>query len=262
MDFFVSYTSADRAWAEWIAWQLEAAGYQVVVQAWDFGAGHDWAHEMQRSTSTALRLVAVLSPDSLRAEHVEAEWRAFYANDPSGERGLLLPVRVREVDPPGLLRTRVYVDLVGRDAVSARAALLAAARGSRGRPAHEPEFPGDRGVAAVIGGEAPRFPGDLPPTDSNGGVLLEESTETLRADDIGAIRTVAERMTSSLWRSGFAESDVEAFKISLRELFDNVATHVRGDETVELRLSRVERSHNLPTYLDRSGHDNAGCLRD
>jgi hypothetical protein len=21
-DFFVSYTSADRAWAEWIAWQL------------------------------------------------------------------------------------------------------------------------------------------------------------------------------------------------------------------------------------------------
>lgn len=22
-DFFVSYTSADRAWAEWIAWQLE-----------------------------------------------------------------------------------------------------------------------------------------------------------------------------------------------------------------------------------------------
>jgi len=35
-DFFVSYTSADRTWAEWIAWQLEAEGCQVVVQAWDF----------------------------------------------------------------------------------------------------------------------------------------------------------------------------------------------------------------------------------
>jgi hypothetical protein len=23
VDFFVSYTSADRAWAEWIAWQLQ-----------------------------------------------------------------------------------------------------------------------------------------------------------------------------------------------------------------------------------------------
>ncbi len=32
-DFFVSYTSADRAWAEWIAWQLEAEGYTVIVQA-------------------------------------------------------------------------------------------------------------------------------------------------------------------------------------------------------------------------------------
>ena len=28
-DFFVSYTSADRAWAEWIAWQLEAEGYKA-----------------------------------------------------------------------------------------------------------------------------------------------------------------------------------------------------------------------------------------
>lgn len=35
-DFFVSYTSTDRTWAEWIAWQLEAEDYQVVVQAWDF----------------------------------------------------------------------------------------------------------------------------------------------------------------------------------------------------------------------------------
>ena len=40
-DFFVSYTSADRAWAEWIACQLEAEGYTVVVQVWDFGAGRD-----------------------------------------------------------------------------------------------------------------------------------------------------------------------------------------------------------------------------
>jgi TIR domain len=49
VDFFISYTSADRAWAEWIAWQLEAEGYQVVVQAWDFTAGRDWAHEMQQA---------------------------------------------------------------------------------------------------------------------------------------------------------------------------------------------------------------------
>jgi hypothetical protein len=26
VDYFISYTAADRAWAEWIAWQLEPAG--------------------------------------------------------------------------------------------------------------------------------------------------------------------------------------------------------------------------------------------
>jgi tetratricopeptide (TPR) repeat protein len=160
-DFFVSYTSADRAWAEWIAWQLEAEGYTVVVQAWDFTAGRDWAHEMQQATSTAERVVAVLSTAYLRSAHGEAEWRVFYAEDPSGERGLLLPVRVDKVDLPGLLKTRVYVDLVDQDAASAKTALLAAARGARGKPAQKPEFPGDRRPAGSTT-EAPRFPGELP----------------------------------------------------------------------------------------------------
>jgi tetratricopeptide (TPR) repeat protein len=161
-DFFVSYTSADRAWAEWIAWQLEAEGYSVVVQAWDFTAGRDWAHEMQQATATTGRVVAVLSAAYLGSAHGEAEWRAFYAQDPSGERGLLLPVRVDKVDPPGLLKTRVYIDLVDRDAASARTALLAAVRDARGKPTEEPEFPGTRQPAGSAT-EAPRFPGELPP---------------------------------------------------------------------------------------------------
>jgi hypothetical protein len=31
-DFFISYTQADRDWAEWIGWVLEEAGYPV--RAW------------------------------------------------------------------------------------------------------------------------------------------------------------------------------------------------------------------------------------
>ena len=68
-DFFISYTSADRSWAEWIAWQLEAEGYKVVVQAWDFAPGRSWTQEMQQATSTAERVVAVLSGAYLESEH-------------------------------------------------------------------------------------------------------------------------------------------------------------------------------------------------
>jgi tetratricopeptide (TPR) repeat protein len=198
-DFFVSYTGADRAWAEWIAWQLEAEGYQVVVQTWDFGPGRDWAHEMQQATATAERVVAVLSAAYLQSGHGEAEWRAFYAKDPSGERELLLPVRVGDVEPPGLLTTRIYVDLVGRDANSARAALLAAARGARGKPSEAPAFPGDR-RSEVSATEAPRFPGELPPVwnvpfhpnpfFTGRHQLLAELQTRLTAPDLAARRVV------------------------------------------------------------------------
>src|SRR5918994_1001668 len=132
-DFFVSYTQADRAWAEWIAWQLEAAGYSTVLQAWDFAPGSDWAHEMQQAAATARRTVAVLSSAYLESVYGEAEWRAAFADDPTGEKGLLVPVRVEQVQPPGLLRTRVYVDLVGVSGQAARTRLLEGIRQGRVR---------------------------------------------------------------------------------------------------------------------------------
>ncbi len=46
-DFFISYTRIDRGWAEWIAWQLEEAGYTAVIQAWDFRPGSNFVQEMQ-----------------------------------------------------------------------------------------------------------------------------------------------------------------------------------------------------------------------
>jgi TIR domain len=57
-DFFISYTSTDRAWAEWIAWELEAAGYTTLIQAWDFRPGTDWAIKMQEGTTEWSRILA------------------------------------------------------------------------------------------------------------------------------------------------------------------------------------------------------------
>lgn len=59
-DFFVSYNQADRDWAEWIAWQLEEAGYTTVIQAWDFHAGHNFVGEMDRAARESRRTIAVL----------------------------------------------------------------------------------------------------------------------------------------------------------------------------------------------------------
>jgi hypothetical protein len=142
-DFFVSYTAADEAWAQWIAVELERARYTTLVQAFDILPGNDFVHEMQRATLTSARTIAVLSPAYLTSAFGESEWRAAFQADPTGERGLLLPVRVEPCEPPGLLASRVYIDLVALDEETASERLLDGVARRTVRPTSAP-FPGRR----------------------------------------------------------------------------------------------------------------------
>jgi TIR domain len=54
-DFFISYTAANRPWAEWIAVQLETAGYSPVLQAWDFRPGSDFLRSRGPSSSAGMK---------------------------------------------------------------------------------------------------------------------------------------------------------------------------------------------------------------
>ncbi|MEA2715811.1 MAG: hypothetical protein QOI99_128, partial [Actinomycetota bacterium] len=162
-DFFVSYTGADRAWAEWVAWQLEDAGYTTVIQAWDFRPGSEFMVDMQQALLTTRRVIAVLSRAYLDAPYARQEWNAALADDPSGEKGKLLPVRVEEVRPEGLDAARVYLDLVGLDEPAARQRLLAGVVDARVKPARSPEFPGTTAAAPPTApAPAPAFPGRRP----------------------------------------------------------------------------------------------------
>ena len=64
-DFFISYNKADKAWAEWIACQLEEAEYTTVLQAWDFTPGNNFVLKMHKAAMEAERTIAALSPDYL-----------------------------------------------------------------------------------------------------------------------------------------------------------------------------------------------------
>jgi len=155
-DFFISYTHVDRSWAEWIAWQLEAAGYTTVIQAWDFRPGANFALAMQRSAAESERTIAVLSPAYLQSGFSAAEWAAAFARDPTGTQGLLLPVRIHDCEPRGLLPQIGYIDLVGLDAEAARETLLAGVERQRAKPTKEPGFPGPSPRSVTI---PPLFPG-------------------------------------------------------------------------------------------------------
>lgn len=152
-DFFVSYTQADRDWAEWIAWQLESAGYRVLVQAWDFVPGTHWMARMQEGMQGARRILAVLSGAYLQSVYGNTEWQAAYGQDPDGFARRLIPVRVEDCDRPALLRHIVSLDLFPLSEGEAREFLLARigeAVSGRAKPAAEPTFP-DRTAGAGPG---------------------------------------------------------------------------------------------------------------
>ena len=158
-EFFVSYTQADQAWAEWIAWVLEEDGHKVLVQAWDFVPGSNWIQGMQAGAAKAERTLAVLSPAYLESEYGTAEWQAAWADDPAGTDRKLLVTRVKECDRPGLLGGVVSIDLFSKSEAEARAKLrmtVSSAISGRAKPAEAPLFPG-RAVP-----REPRFPGAMP----------------------------------------------------------------------------------------------------
>ncbi|MEM9087455.1 MAG: FxSxx-COOH system tetratricopeptide repeat protein [Cyanobacteria bacterium P01_F01_bin.53] len=142
--FFVSYNSADKGWAEWIAWTLEEAGHKTVIQAWDFRPGGNFVLDMQRAAEETDKTILVLSENYLAAEFTQPEWAAAFVDDPTSLERRVIPVRVQVCEPRGLLRPIVYVDLVGVEKEVARQRLLEALP-ERLKPEHEPDFPSGEG---------------------------------------------------------------------------------------------------------------------
>ena len=139
-DFFISYNQADRAWAEWIAWTLEEAGYSVIIQAWDFRPGGNFVLDMQRAIEDTNTTIAVLSADYLTAEYTHPEWAVAFRQDPQGQHCTLIPIRVSDCQPTGLLGIITYADLVDCPGPEAHRMLLDAVK-ARVKPEHKPPVP-------------------------------------------------------------------------------------------------------------------------
>jgi hypothetical protein len=149
-DFFISYNHKDRNWAEWIAWTLEEQGYTTIIQTWDFRPGSNFIIEMRKGLDNARRILAVLSPNYLSSGFAQAEYAAALAKDPTGEKGVLVPVMVSAVELGALDAPIIRIDLLSKVEEECKSELLNGIKATSIRPSYKPAFPGLT---------RPRFPG-------------------------------------------------------------------------------------------------------
>lgn len=190
-DFFISYTQNDKKWAVWIAGILEDAGYDVLIQDWDFLPGQNFVDKMQKGVTECLQTIAVLSEDYVHSEFARAEWAAVFTRDPTGRFRTLVPVRVMKYRPEGLFASVVYIDIVGiQDEAEARARILNGL-GPRLKPSTSPVFPAQGKTRKRAASE---FPG---PVSGNGPIAQDspqriesvKATKSIRAGSVSSIRT-------------------------------------------------------------------------
>jgi tetratricopeptide (TPR) repeat protein len=144
-DFFVSFNQADRAWATWIAWVLEEAGYSVFFQDWDFRGS--FIEQMHQASLRAGRTLVVLSDNYLRSEYARSEAWVALARDPVGREDRAVTVKVGPTGDLGLFSHFAYLDLTDSAEADAERLLLERVRKSldptyRPKPSTRPHFPG------------------------------------------------------------------------------------------------------------------------
>ncbi|MBK3640661.1 FxSxx-COOH system tetratricopeptide repeat protein [Streptomyces sp. MBT33] len=139
----VSHAEADRVWADWVTFELEQLGYEVVTEAEDTHLG--WP--LSRESDIVLVLV---SPSYLASMTVTAwtseEWTALMRDDARGGPRLVA-LFVRPVEPdrlPPKLRSRITPALYDLDSDAARD-LLRFTLDEPTHPTRPPVFPGTSG---------------------------------------------------------------------------------------------------------------------
>lgn len=153
MRVFVSHAGRDRAWAEWVAWHLRAAGYAVEIDL-DWRQGDSFLARMRQALQECDVMVALYSPAYfVEGAYTLMELDAWLAR-PQRNDGLV-PLRVAECDVPHLYRPYLWADLFGLSDEAAREVLLRAVPARPAGPDVRPPASGEDTGPRVPGGALP-----------------------------------------------------------------------------------------------------------
>jgi hypothetical protein len=159
-DIFVSYTSSDKNWAEWIGHELIRLGHEPHLHDWEISAGGDIVAWMEKRHDEAEHVLCVVSENYLRAPYSSWERRAAQWAAATDRPNFALPVFVEDCKSSTLFAHLKRCELfrTGDDAEAARKLLETFLKPAR-RSAAQPSFPGGAAKSEATPSAAPAFPG-------------------------------------------------------------------------------------------------------
>jgi hypothetical protein len=113
-DVFLSYHSGDANWVATLKTALEARGITAWLDTEQIRPGDLFPGRLARAIGSVRCVVIVLSPGAVRSPWVEEEYNLALAH-----RCQTIAVLVDEVEPPGFLAGRTWVDFRDEDAFAA-----------------------------------------------------------------------------------------------------------------------------------------------
>jgi TIR domain/Tetratricopeptide repeat len=161
LDFYISYASQDRLWAEWVGGRLISAGYTIELDVWDWLPGDNIILAREDALQRADRVLALCSAAYFGGGFPEQDWTAVIAAE-RGKPHRLVPVWIEDLEGrqlPGLLRSVQPIKLFGVSEAEASRRLIAGLAGELG-PDGTPLFPGPAAPAEPDrdGSLGPRLP--------------------------------------------------------------------------------------------------------
>lgn len=161
-EFFLSYTSSNRDWAEWIGQCLQDLGHKPRLHDWEIAAGGDILLWMQERLQAADHVLCVVSAAYQRASFASWEMRSAAWASHSGRPNLMLPVLIEPCELIAMFATAKRCHLFGLTVDEARARLKAYLT-EPSPPANRVAFPGVPSAAALNHTGNVLFPGSASP---------------------------------------------------------------------------------------------------
>lgn len=126
-DFFISFNSADLAYAEAVDTALRAEGFSTFFHPNDLLLGDRIPQWMDQALMNARQMLALYSPDyvSSRAVYSEAERYAQFSQDPKGEKRKVIPVVLKAAEFTPLFAGIKRIEVEGKPPKDAAAAVVA-----------------------------------------------------------------------------------------------------------------------------------------